>query len=57
MNKLIKSAALSGLISGLMFALIMGAFDYFEGVAFNPKKTIFQFVFLELLWEFGIISP
>jgi hypothetical protein len=28
-----------------MFALIMGAFDYFEGVAFNPKKTIFQFVF------------
>ena len=45
MNKLIKSAALSGLISGLMFALIMGAFDYFEGVAFNPKKTIFQIVF------------
>ena len=45
MNKLIKSAALSGLISGVMFALIMGAFDYFEGVAFNPKKIIFQIVF------------
>ena len=45
MNKLIKSAALSGLIFGLMFALIMGAFDYFEGVAFNPKKIIFQIVF------------
>ena len=45
MNKLIKSAALSGLISGVMFALIMGSFDYFEGLALNPKKIIFQIVF------------
>ena len=53
MNKLTKSAILSGLISGVMFALIMFAFDYFEGQDFDPKKTTFQIVFFGVFMRIG----
>ena len=55
MNKLTKSAILSGLISGVMFALIMFAFDYFEGQDFDPKKTTYQIVFFGVfmgIWNY-----
>lgn len=55
MNKLTKSAALSGVISGVMFTLIMSAFDYYEGLGFNPQKALFQFLFFGIfmgIWNY-----
>lgn len=42
MNKLIKSALLSGLIQGVVFALIMGIFDYAEGKELLIGKILLQ---------------
>jgi len=49
MNPQTKSILISGLISGIVYAVLMAGFDYYDEKNFKVWRFIFNFVFLGIL--------